>query len=205
MMPHSSVLPNECDSGSHRYCRSSACRRPSSAWRCALPDPAAVQQFDALGPAGGAGGVDQRGEVVGGDALDDLLDQRRVLGEHGRCRAASSSARVSAGHLGLAVPSMTTTWVRSGRSAPASLAAWAAFSAKSTFEPESREDERGVLGLGRRVDRGGGRAGAHDAEVGEDPLEPGVGEDRDPVLRADAEVVQAGGDRLGAAGDLASR
>ena len=32
---------------------------------------------------------------------------------------------------------MSTTWVSAGRSAPAIFAAWAGFSANSTFEPES--------------------------------------------------------------------
>ena len=51
----------------------------------------------------------------------------------------SSSARVSCGTAaaGSGVPSKSTTWVSAGRSAPAIFAAWAGFSANSTFEPES--------------------------------------------------------------------
>jgi hypothetical protein len=64
------------------------------------------------------------------------------------------------------------------------------------------QDVDRVFGFGRRVDRRGGRAGAHHPEVGEDPFEPGVGEDRHPVLRADAEVDQAGRDRGGPLADL---
>jgi hypothetical protein len=49
----------------------------------------------------------------------------------------SSSAIVSTGTLASAVPLITTTWVRLGRSASAILATWVASSAMSTLEPES--------------------------------------------------------------------
>ena len=42
-----------------------------------------------------------------------------------------------------------------------------------------------VLGVGGRVDRRGRAAGAHDREVGEDPLEAGAGGDADPLLGLD--------------------
>ena len=51
---------------------------PTSRLRHALPAPAAVQQLDALGPAGGAGGVDQGGQVVRADAGDQHVDQLRA-------------------------------------------------------------------------------------------------------------------------------
>ena len=49
--------------------------------RLALVDPGLVPQPDALGPAGGAGGVDQGGELVGLDRLDRGLDRAGVLDE----------------------------------------------------------------------------------------------------------------------------
>ena len=124
MMPQSSVLPNEWDSGSHRYCRSSVAQHAELGLRHALPAPAAVQQLDALGPAGGAGGVDQRGQVVRADAGDQRVDQLGVGGERLRrpappARRGSAAATAAAGS---AVPSMSTTWVSAGRSAPAIFA-----------------------------------------------------------------------------------
>ena len=46
------------------------------------------------------------------------------------------------------------------------------------------EDVADVLGDGRGVDRRGGAAGAHDREVGEDPLDAGARGDADALLRA---------------------
>ena len=45
------------------------------------------------------------------------------------------------------------------------------------------EDEADILVLRRRVDRRGGAPGAHDCQVGEDPLDPGARGDRYPILR----------------------
>ena len=58
----------------------------------------------------------------------------------------------------------------------------------------SREDERDVLGVGARVDRGGGSAGGHRGQVEEDPLEAGVARDRDAVLGLQAQREQARGE-----------
>ena len=76
----SSTLPNECAIGSHRNCRSVSSRMSWTWIRCPRR-PTAVQQPHALGPAGGAGRVDQRGELVGRDRLGGLLDDAGVLGE----------------------------------------------------------------------------------------------------------------------------
>ena len=54
------------------------------------------------------------------------------------------------------------------------------------------EDVGGVLGVGTRVDSGGRRAGAHDRQVGQDPLEPGGRCDTDPILGRDTQRQQAG-------------
>jgi hypothetical protein len=50
-----------------------------------------VQQPHALGPAGGARGVDDRGEVVGLDGVDPLVDGARGLGQQ-RAPGSSSSS-----------------------------------------------------------------------------------------------------------------
>jgi hypothetical protein len=72
-------------------------------------------------------------------------------------------------------------------------------------DPRARvaEDVGDVVGRRGGVDGGGGGAGAQDAEVGEDPLDPGAGGDRDPVLGLDAERQQAGGDLPHPLADLA--
>ena len=62
--------------------------------------------------------------------------------------------------------------------------------------PGVGQDVGDVLGVGGRVDRGGGRAGAQDREVGEHPVDPGGGDQRDPLLGLDAEVQQPGGEVL---------
>ena len=61
--------------------------------RGALVDPRPVPEPDALGPAGGAGGVDQRGELVGLDRRGDLVDDAGVLGEVGARRARRARSR----------------------------------------------------------------------------------------------------------------
>ena len=59
------------------------------------------------------------------------------------------------------------------------------------------QDERDVVVLGGRIDGGGGSAGRHDRQVGQDPLDPGAGGDRHPVLALDAERQQSGSDLEG--------
>ena len=54
----------------------------------------------------------------------------------------------------------------------------------------------------RGVDGGGGCAGAHDRQVGEDPLVARAGSDADPLLRLDAEREQAGGELVDAVAGL---
>ena len=48
----------------------------------------------------------------------------------------------------------------------------------------------------RRVDRRGRAAGAHDRQVGQDPLEAGARRDADPLLGLEAQREQAGGQLL---------
>ena len=65
-----------------------------------------------------------------------------------------------------------------------------------------RDDKGHVLGVGGRVDGGGGRAGGKDGEVDDDPLVPGAGGKRDPFLGFDPQRDQSGGDERHPVTDL---
>ena len=151
-----------CDSGSHRYCRSSG-RGSRSPRRAA---PSYVQRraaADALGPPGRAGGVDQRGEVVRAGLRRPA--RRRSRGRSARCSRAELRDVVEADHpvavVGLAVDEDDL------QSPPASRSRCRA-ACRPARRPRRRrpgaagvrEDERDVVGHRRRVDRGGGAAGA---------------------------------------------
>ena len=73
-------------SAASRNCRSSRPRMSCDADRLALVDPRAVAQPHALGATGGAGGVDQGGELVGADRLRRRRDHVGLLGELGRAQ-----------------------------------------------------------------------------------------------------------------------
>ena len=152
--------------------------------RGALVDPGAVPQPHALGAAGGARGVDQGGELVRLDRLGRLRDHVGVLGEVGVAElrevvepdhpvavggAVEGDDLEQVRQLGLALGELGDLLVVLGEDDPALGVA---------------EDVRRVLGVRGRVDRGRRRAGAHDGEVGEDPLVAGAGGDADPLLRS---------------------
>ena len=81
----SSTLPKTWASGSQRYCRSSALQDADRVDGGGLVDPGVVAQPHALGAAGGARGVDERGELVRAERVDA---RRRRAGV-----ASSSSSR----------------------------------------------------------------------------------------------------------------
>ena len=64
------------------------------------------------------------------------------------------------------------------------------------------EDEGRLLGVRLRVHGRRRRARAHDAEVGEDPLDAGRGGERDALLRLHAQLDQTGRDRVDPVGRL---
>lgn len=172
--------------------------------------PAVVRQPYALGAAGGARGVDQGGELRGGDGREPLLDRLRVLGqvlraallqigqgEHPALRVALGGQRVGGvdhddmgevRQLGPALP-------RLGQLGGVLRDQYAAV--------RVGEDERGLLGVGRGIDRGGGGARAHHPEVDEDPLDAGGGGERDTLLGPYAQLDQAGGHGVHTLGGLA--
>ena len=190
----SSTLPNECAIGSHRNCRSSSCRMSCDVDRLALVDPGAVPQPDALGPAGRAGGVDQRRELVGLDGGDRRLDGAGVLDE---VLLAEVGERVQGDHpvaVALAVDG-DDLLDRGELAAPGGeLGELGVVLDEDDLALGVAEDVRRVLLVRRGVDRGRGATGAHDREVGEDPLVAGARGDADPLLGLDPEREQSCGE-----------
>lgn len=162
--------------------------------------PAVVRQPDTLGTAGGTGGVDERGQLVGAQRGDPLLDTLRVLlqiggaallqlgeGEHPALRIALGGLRArlvdddDMGQLGQL------------RALRAGLGELSGVLRDQHPAAGVGQDVGGLLGVGAGVDRGGGGAGAEHPEVGEDPLDAGVGGQRHPLLGAYAERDEPGG------------
>ena len=194
----SSTLPNECDSGSHRYCRSSGRQDAEPVDRRALVDPVVVGQLDALGPAGGARGVDQRGQVL---RADRRRPPRRPRPGSRRASARPALGQVVQGQLPLRRRRRrrraVTTCARSGSlvgQLAQQLAALVSSSANATTAPESVTMCRTSSGWRGRVDVVVAAPAQFDREVGEHPLDPGGGETIDPVLGLQPEGEQAGGE-----------
>ena len=79
--PPSSSLPKECDSGSHRYCRSSVVRMLEAVDGGAPRTASSRGPADALGPAGRARGVDQGRQVLRAHGVDALRHGVRRAGQ----------------------------------------------------------------------------------------------------------------------------
>ena len=142
--------------------------------RLALVDPRAVPEPDALRPAGRAGRVDQRGQLVGLDGLGRLLDHAGVLGE---VVVAELAEVVEPDHpvaVGLAGERDHLLQVRQLVLVLGDLGDLLVVLGEDDPALRVAEDVAGVLGVGRRVDGGRGAAGAHDGEVGQDPLVAGA-------------------------------
>ncbi len=129
----------------------------------AFVGPGVVAQPDALGPAGGAGGVDQGGEGVGADVARDPVDLVG-LRRPGACRRASPGRRGRSPSRRRRRPSKVTTFETCGSSSRCSmqLRDLVVVLGEDHAAVGVGEDEGDVLGVGRRVDGGGGGAGAHD-------------------------------------------
>ena len=188
----SSTLPKEWAIGSHRNCRSDSLRM-SCAWIAApFVDPRTVPQPHALGAAGGAGGVDQGGELVRLDRLGGLRDHVGVVGEVGVAELREVLEPDDPVAVGLAGEGDDLEQVRQLGLALGELRDLVVVLGEDDAALGVAEDVRRVLGVRGRVDRGRRRTGAHDGEVGEDPLVAGVGGDADPLLHLDAQREQPG-------------
>ena len=161
--------------------------------RRALVDPGLVQQPHALGPPGRAGGVDQRGELVGRDLLR-RWSRWRWGGRRGRRRRARPGRPCVITLSPSAVPSKVTIFFSCGSSDRCSLifAICSSFSAKTIWHSESLRMYAVSSPLVRRVDRGRRAGRTHHREVGEDPLVAGARGDADALLGLQTEREQAG-------------
>ena len=144
------------------------------------------------------------------DRADPLLDRPRGASP-GRPRRAAPARRARAPSRRVAVGGARVRRLdhhdmgELGQLGAAARAPWRAGSASSAIStrlPESARMKAVSSALVLRVDRGGGRAGAQHAEVGEDPLDPGGGGDRDPLLGPHAQLDQPGGDGVHPLGGL---
>ena len=193
----SSIFPNECASGSHRYCTSSG---PQDAERVdggALVEPVGVGELHALGAPGRARGVDQRGQVVR-LRRGDRVGRPQSGARPGTAAPRSSSAAER--HDPVAVGLGRAGRRRRSPSHGAELVPVRAQLRDLRLvlgddEPrlrvghdEARRPRRSVA----RVDRRHRAARAHHREVGEHPLDPGRAGDRDPVLGLQPERQQPG-------------
>ena len=167
----------------------------------ALVDPGLVPQPDALGPAGGAGGVDQRGELVGLDRLDRGRHRAGVLDEELLAEVGELVQRDDPVTVARAVEGDDLADARDLALALVELGQLLVVLDEDDLALGVAQDVGRVLGVRRRVDGRGGAAGAHDRQVREDPLVARAGGDADPLLGLDAERQQA----RGQAGDPVAR
>ena len=159
--------------------------------RGALVDPRPVQQPHALGAAGGAGGVDQRRELVGGDRPRGLLDDARVLGEVGLAELGEVVEADDPVAVRRTVEGDDLGQVRQLVAVLLELGDLLVVLREHDPGLGVAEDVRRVLGVRRRVDGRRGARRTHHGQVGEDPLVARAGRDADALLGLDPEGEQA--------------
>lgn len=171
--------------------------------------PVVLRQPHALGAAGRARGVDQRGQLVGGDGRDPLLDRVRVLLQiRGAARLQLGEGEHPA--LGVALDRLGARRVEDHdvlevRQLGAALARLRQLGRVLREEHPAlgvAQDVRRLLGVGLRVNGGGRAARAHHTEVREDPLDAGGGGERHALLGGDAQIGEPGRDRVDPVGGL---
>ena len=152
----------------------------------------AVGQHHALGVAGGARGIDQRGEVVRRRGQRMRRASRGAgLAPRGRGRAARrSSARP--------VPARPASNAMMCAQAPAAasriartFSSWAASRRTTATAPRVAQDVLDLPGGQRGIDRDVGAAGGEAGVVGDGPLGPVLRQDRDPVAAPHAQLPEA--------------
>ena len=154
--------------------------------------PRLVTQPHPFGAAGGPRGVNQRRQPVGRDLLGDRAHAGGMLGQILRALV----GEVIQGDHPVAVTG-SVEHHDLGQVGQVSSALGELLQLGVVFgEDDPRfgvgEDVGGVFGVGARVDGGRRRAGAHDRQVGQDPLEPSRRGDPDPILGCDAQRQQSG-------------
>ena len=148
----------------------------------------AVGQLAALGLAGGARGVDDRGQVVGGAGGPALVHLLVADGPGGLAGAQGVQA--------VEGPDLA----QAGQPVAQPVDELSVLAGLGEHRAGGRvaQDPLDLLGRGRLVDRHRDRAGGQDRVVDQRPLIAGPGHQRDPVARLDAGRDQA----LGQRGDL---
>ena len=127
-----------------------------------------------MGLAGGAGGVDQRGQLVGTDSVDAVHDRRRRLGKQ---LLAALFEFIQGDHPGAIADAVDDNDLVDGGQFGAvgdEFVDLGLILRDDDPAPGVRNDEGHVLSVGGRVHGGGGGAGRQDGEVDNDPLVPGT-------------------------------
>lgn len=172
-----------------------------------LVRPAVVHQAHTLRAARRARGVDQGGELFPLDGPNRLLDRVRMLIQVRR----TPLLQLGEGeHLQPLHPREVRPGIEEDRVAEP----WQAFDGGGDLVQLDRvldedrpaagvgENVDSLLSMGAGVDGGGGGARAHRAQIGQDPLHPGGGGDRHPLLGPHPQGQQPGRDRMDAFGGL---
>ena len=165
---------------------------PDRVNRGPLVGPVVVDQPRALRHAGGAGRIDEGGEVLRLEPGDAVGDRRGALGEQG----AAALCELIHGQHTVPVSGSVERDDRPhiGQVRPGEFRDLIVVLREHHHGTGVAQDERDVILLRRRIDGGRRAAGAHHRQIGEDPFEPRRGCDRYPVLDLDAEREQPGGE-----------
>ena len=161
-----------------------------------LIGPVGVRELDTLGLAGGARGVDQRGETVTLDRPGPLLHGLRVVSQERLTLGPQVVHADDPVTVAGAVEHDDLLDVEFVLVRP-DLLDLALVLGEEEACVGVPEDVGDVSVAGARVDGGRGASGEHDGHVRQDPVEPGVGRDRDPLLRLEAQREQAARQLLG--------
>ena len=184
----SSTLPKLCDKRQPQVLQVVGQQDAERVDGLGFVEPAVVQELDPLLPACGARGIEQRRQVLRGDLRDACFVRLGVRGvpraaalhelrEGRRPRVAGRSA----------VDQHDLPHVLQLGAVPFELGELLLVLHERHDARRIVEDVGAFVGCVRRVDRRGGAAGAHDAEVDEHPLDARGRENRAPLLDLDAE------------------
>ena len=173
-----------------------------------------VREHDTFGLAGGAGGVDERRQVLGahggGRELRSHARTPRSANSQTRAPVAEFAVQTCAPAAGLSavgplveIDASSSAWVVCPGKMPATLAWSASLETKTSRAPESSRMKRHSSGGQRGIDRDVHRAELENGEVEDVPLRTvGFGDVGHAVAGAHACRVQAGGDGAGGFDDL---
>ena len=154
----------------------------------------AVREHHALGVAGGARRVDERGQVarlrLRGAAPHGLRD-RAASGSRPRARTSSRVSVSAAGSAGRRPCGPRAAGAAPGRGSPATFRSWAGVETTQHLGLAVVQDVERLRRRQRGVDGHHHRARGEGGQVGERPLGPVLGEERHAVALLDAQRAQA--------------